>query len=81
MEYLSEGYPEVGPLHTSATYFFDFDVTEVHKFAIDAIGHAKDTQTKATRLFYAVRDGIRYNPYSISMDKETYKATKYVFFI
>ena len=78
MEYLSKGYPEVGPLYTSATYFFDFNVPEVHKFAIDAIGHAQDIQTKATRLFYAVRDNIRYDPYSISMDKKTYKASSLI---
>lgn len=78
MKYLSEGYPKVGPLYTSATYFFDFDVPEVHKFAIDAIGCTQDIQTKATRLFYAVRDSIRYDPYSISMDRETYKASSLI---
>ena len=64
MEHLPEGYPEVRPLYTSATYFLDFDVAEVHNFAINAIGSAKDTRAKATRLFYAVRDNIRYDPYS-----------------
>ena len=78
MEYLPKGYPEVGPLYTSATYFFDFDVPEVQKFAIDAIGYTQDVRTKATRLFYAVRDSIRYNPYAISMDRETYKASSLI---
>ncbi len=78
MEHFSEGYPEVRPLYTSATYFLDFDVPEVHNFAIDAIGSTKNTRTKATRLFYAVRDKIRYDPYSISMDKKTYKASSLI---
>jgi len=78
MEHFSEGYPEVRPLYTSATYFLDFDVPEVHNFAIDAIGSTKNTRTKATRLFYAVRDKIRYDPYSISMDKKIYKASSLI---
>ena len=51
MEYLSEGYPEVGPLYTSATYFFDFDVPEVHKFAIDAMALLKIFRLKRPDFF------------------------------
>ena len=39
------------------------DHPEIRAFVADRIGDAKDAVTKAVRLYYAVRDGIRYDPY------------------
>jgi transglutaminase-like putative cysteine protease len=56
------------------TYFIDSDHPAV-------IGHAKRLTAgadgpvqAAVRLFYAVRDGIRYNPYGMSAQKEDFQA-------
>ena len=57
------------------TDFFDFDVDAVRQFAYGAIADAPDTKAKAIKLFYAVRDSIRYDPYSISLEPEPYKAS------
>ena len=75
MDYVGTGYPNVGPIYLEPTEFFDFDVGEVREFAFSAIADAIDAKTKAVRLFYAVRDDIRYDPYSISLDCTTYKAS------
>lgn len=75
MEFTKQGYPEVGPEYLKPTEFLDFDVQEVRDFAFDAIGDAQDMVEKAVRLYYAVRDGIRYDPYRISLDAELFKAS------
>jgi len=75
MEHITEGVPAVGPAYMQPTAFFDFDVAAVRDFAFAAIGDAVSAKDKAVRLFYAVRDSIRYDPYRISMDRDTYKAS------
>jgi transglutaminase-like putative cysteine protease len=75
MEHIKTGDPEVGPEYMQPTEFFDFDVDEIRQFAFTAISGASTTPEKAVKLFYAVRDGIRYDPYSISLDPEPYKAS------
>ena len=75
MEHITTGMPEVGPEYMQPTEFFDFDVEAVREFAFETVRDAATAREKAVKLFYAVRDGIRYDPYSISMDRETYKAS------
>ena len=75
MIYVEEGFPEVGPEFMCPTEFFDFDQEPVRRFAYDAIADAPDQKAKAIRLYYAVRDSIRYDPYSISLELGPYKAS------
>jgi transglutaminase-like putative cysteine protease len=57
------------------TWFLDCDAPRVREFATRTIGDAVDPKQKATRLFYAVRDGIRYDPYAVSLDRDHYRAS------
>ncbi len=75
MIHVAGGYPDVGPEFLCPTPFFDFDQQSVRDFASAAIGRAADDREKAVALFYAVRDSIRYDPYSISLDPEPYRAS------
>ena len=59
----------------SATYFIDKDHPDIIAFSKQ---HAKEGQSdldRAVSLYYAVRDVIRYNPYSIEPDRRAMKAS------
>src|SRR5919109_1226463 len=56
--------------------FVDSDHPDVIAFAEEATAGATTDREKAVALFYAVRDGIRYDPYVISSaDPEIYRAS------
>ena len=55
--------------------FVDAEHPDVVAFAARATAGARSDREKAVALFYAVRDGIRYDPYAISADPETYRAS------
>jgi transglutaminase-like putative cysteine protease len=55
--------------------FADADHPEVATFAAQVTAGAESDREKAVALFYAVRDGIRYDPYAASADPESYKAS------
>jgi transglutaminase-like putative cysteine protease len=57
------------------TWFLDSDSPEVSSFAARAIGDAAAGIDRAVRLYYAVRDGIRYNPYATSRDRADFRAS------
>jgi len=57
------------------TYFLDCDHPDVAAYAERAAGDATGDVERAVRLFYAVRDGILYDPYSFSPDRDTYRAS------
>ncbi|WP_372791486.1 transglutaminase family protein [Paraconexibacter sp.] len=65
----------VTPADLAPTAFLDADHPDVLAFARDAVGDATDDVTKARRLFAAVRDGIRYDPFSLSTDPASYRAS------
>ena len=75
MEHIAVGNPEVSPEYMQPTEYFDFDTDAVRQFAFSSISGASDTREKAIKLFYAVRDAIRYDPYSITLEEKTYKAS------
>ena len=59
--------------------FVDSDAPEVRQFAEEALrGLAPDAtdRDRAMRLFEAVRDGLRYDPYQASLDPEDYRASR-----
>ena len=57
------------------TEFIDSDSPQVVAFAQAGLGQARTEIEKGINLYYAVRDGIRYNPYSIVFDPVTYQAS------
>jgi transglutaminase-like putative cysteine protease len=56
------------------SWFLDFDTPTVSEFAAKH-GQGKDERERAVNLFYAVRDGIRYDPYAAVMLRDYYKAS------
>ncbi len=57
------------------TQFIDSDSPEVIKFAQTTIGEAQTDVDQGIALYYAVRDRIRYSPYSIVFEPDTFKAS------
>ncbi len=57
------------------TWFLDSDSPVVQEYARRAAGGARTPREKAVRLFYSVRDGIRYDPYSVRIEPEFYRAS------
>jgi transglutaminase-like putative cysteine protease len=57
------------------TWFLDSDHPEVVRYARERTAGAESDAERAVRLFYAVRDGIRYDPYTTSLEPETFKAS------
>jgi len=49
--------------YLNATDIIDVNHPEIQAFVGETIGDAKDPTDKAICLYYAVRDGIRYDPY------------------
>ena len=62
----------------SPTWFIDSDDPAVVSFAADAAGDATDPTDVAVRLFYAVRDGFRYDPYNVDYAPEKFRASSVV---
>ncbi|HEY0877540.1 MAG TPA: transglutaminase family protein [Zeimonas sp.] len=62
--------------YLATTSFFDYAHPRVDAFVRDAIGSAEDSRERAVRLFYAVRDRIRYDPYRISYEPPAYRASR-----
>jgi transglutaminase-like putative cysteine protease len=69
------GWPDVGASYLEPTYFLDSDSSEVIVFARQAIGSETDLTQRAIKLFYAVRDGFRYDPFSIFLEPEAFRAS------
>lgn len=57
------------------TYFMNFEHPEVRAFAELKTDGARGDVEKAIALFYAVRDGIRYNPYELKIEPKAYRAS------
>src|SRR6476646_2029079 len=57
------------------TPFLDFDHPDVAGFARRAAGDGSDRE-KAVRLYRAVRDGIRYDPYSFHLAPDWLSASR-----
>jgi transglutaminase-like putative cysteine protease len=59
----------------SPTRFIDSDSEVVRGFVDRVAGDARDEHEVVARLFAAVRDGIRYDPFNVSGDPEDYRAS------
>lgn len=60
--------------YTRPTPIIDFDHPAVLEFAREKAG-AADPREQAIRLYYAVRDGIRYDPYTLDLSVEGLRAS------
>jgi transglutaminase-like putative cysteine protease len=57
------------------TPFIDADHADVVAFARETIGSATTEREKASRLFRAVRDRLRYDPYTVTAEPADYRAS------
>ena len=57
------------------TWFIDCNAPSIRRRAEDVVAGATSDEERAMRLFYAVRDGIRYDPYSITRNPDDYRAS------
>ncbi len=71
----TDGLPATTQGYLGATGFFDVEHPTVRAFVSEAIGDAATARERAVRLFYAVRDRIRYDPYRVVLDAPAYKAS------
>lgn len=60
------------------TWFLDWEAPAVLAFSRRATEGANSDRERASRLFYAVRDGLRYDPYAATLEVETYRASSIV---
>ncbi len=61
--------------YLSPSRFIDSDHPAVVEFAVKHRGTSADLSDQAVSLYYAVREAIRYNPYTFSRDPETLNAS------
>ncbi len=70
------GKPEPGLAYLQATPFLDCDQPSIRAFAQSVTAGAADSIERAVKLFYAVRDGIRYDPFTMRLAREDYVASR-----
>ncbi len=62
-------------IYLKPTYFIDSDSSEIIEFSGENIKDEKTDIEKAVKLYYAVRDGFRYDPYKIDLERAAFKAS------
>ena len=62
-------------LYLRPTYFVDSEQPDIQRFVKNTIGNEIDKTKIAVKLYYAVRDGWRYNPYNIDLRHTAMKAS------
>jgi transglutaminase-like putative cysteine protease len=62
-------------IYLKPTYFIDSDTPSVVRFAEEHAGPASGDVEKAVKLYYAVRDRIRYDPYRIDLSRPAMRAS------
>jgi transglutaminase-like putative cysteine protease len=67
--------PVPGPAYLESTRFFDWATESVRRFAEQSIGSETSELGKAIKLFYAVRDGWRYDPFAMRLTPDIYIAS------
>jgi transglutaminase-like putative cysteine protease len=68
--------PVPGPPYLAPTRFLDHDTPALRDFALRTIDGETTALGRAVKLFYAVRDGWRYDPFSMTLDAEDYVASR-----
>ncbi len=64
-----------GPEYLAATGYFDAASAVVRQFARETVAGEGSDIGKAVKLFYAVRDGWRYDPFSVRLASDHYVAS------
>lgn len=75
MEFTERGFPEPGEEYLRATDYFDYGHARVAAFTDAAVAGASSDADKSIKLFYAIRDSIRYDPYQMRREAEHYRAS------
>lgn len=66
---------EAGPEYLASTGYFDCASHAVRRFAQETVAGEDSATGKAVRLFYAVRDRWRYDPFKLRLDPAGYVAS------
>ena len=67
--------PEPGPEYLQSTRFIDSASDAVRRYAEQVAGAESTDIDRAVKLYYAVRDGIRYDPFSMRLEPGIYVAS------
>ncbi len=62
-------------VYLQPTQFIDSDSPDIIELAQSTVGEAKTDIEKGIKLYYKVRDLVRYSPYGIDFDPAKYKAS------
>jgi len=68
-------WPELHPEFLTSARFIDSDAASIQSFAQETTAGAISDIDKAVKLFYAVRDGWRYDPFAMHVDAHQYVAS------
>ncbi|WP_282127468.1 transglutaminase-like domain-containing protein [Roseobacter litoralis] len=74
-----EDLPQEAERYVMPSHYVESDSLEVQEFVTSALRDLPvdaSIRDKAIRLFEAVRDDIRYDPYCFALDKEAYRASR-----
>lgn len=72
-------WPVEGPptaADVAPTWFVDSDTPAVRQYALQTVAGASTDLDKALKLFYAVRDDVRYTAYGLRMEREHFRASQ-----
>lgn len=61
--------------YLTSTYYFDYKESEIQQIIEEFQNKELTDKEKAKQLYLKIRDNWRYNPYRISFDKNSYKAS------
>jgi transglutaminase-like putative cysteine protease len=64
------------PIYLTSTEIIDSAHPKIRNYAMKVVGTSSDTVERAVRLYLAVRDGIRYDPYTPFHRPEDYRASR-----
>lgn len=64
--------------YLNSSYFFDYNDSTIDSLLKKSLTTELSNKEKAIRLYTLVRDGWKYDPYSISLSKDSYKASTIV---
>lgn len=67
--------PVPGPEYLQSTRFLDCGSDAVREFAQRVAGTETSDVARAVKLYYAVRDGVRYDPFSMRLEPGIYVAS------
>jgi transglutaminase-like putative cysteine protease len=68
--------PRPGPAYLQPTPFLDCDHPDLRAFVQTVTAGAGDAVERAVKLFYAVRDGVRYDPFAVRLVRDDYVASR-----